>query len=443
MSSEIAIKIENLSKAYQIYDQPRDRLKQFVLPRMQRLVRIPAKNYFREYSALEDVSFEISRGETVAIVGRNGCGKSTLLQIICGTLSQTHGTVETNGRIAAMLELGSGFNPEFTGIENVYLYGSILGLSKHDIDQRFDRIAAFADIGEFIQQPVKTYSSGMYVRLAFAAAIHSDPEILVIDEALAVGDFLFQQKCINHLKNELKHVTKLLVTHDMGAVTNMADRAILMRKGKVVCLGDPKNIVEQYYVISRNDEKSILTHSEVIEENKEQVSVFNDPEFDITKVDMADWHPIDIGKLSGTLRSKFSNFVWQINNATDLKQVRPGDKVTISALVDCTSNIEEPIIGYQIQNLYGVVVFGENTVSSGLSLSKIVEGKFIIKIEFHWPEVENSDYSVTIGVGAGADSHQHIIECWAHNIFSLKSVTSSPVHGIFNQKVDKVDVFQI
>ena len=188
MSSEIAIKVENLSKCYQIYDQPRDRLKQFLLPRLQRVVGLTPKQYYREFWALKDTSFDVKKGETVGIIGRNGSGKSTLLQMICGTLSPTTGSVATHGRIAALLELGSGFNPEFTGRENVYMNASVLGLTNDEIDARFDEIAAFADIGEFIEQPVKTYSSGMYSRLAFSIAINVDPEILIVDEALAVGE---------------------------------------------------------------------------------------------------------------------------------------------------------------------------------------------------------------------------------------------------------------
>ena len=197
MSSEIAIKVENLSKCYHIYDQPRDRLKQMILPRMQRAIGMQPRQYFREFWALKDVSFEVKKGETVGIIGRNGSGKSTLLQMVCGTLNPTSGSIQTSGRIAALLELGSGFNPEFTGRENVYLNGAVLGLSRDEIDVRFDEIAAFAEIGEFIDQPVKTYSSGMMVRLAFAVAINVDPQILVVDEALSVGDELFQRKCFS------------------------------------------------------------------------------------------------------------------------------------------------------------------------------------------------------------------------------------------------------
>ena len=247
MSSEIAIKVENLSKAYQIYDQPNDRLKQFVMPRLQRAVGMTPRQYYRDFWALKDVSFEVKKGETVGIIGRNGSGKSTLLQLICGTLSPTYGNLETHGRIAALLELGSGFNPEFTGRENVYMNAAVLGLSREEVDDRFDEIVKFADIGEFIEQPVKSYSSGMFMRLAFSVAINVDPEILIVDEALSVGDEKFQRKCFSRLE-ELKEtgVSILFVSHSGGAVVELCDRAILLDAGEKLSDGLPKLIVARY-----------------------------------------------------------------------------------------------------------------------------------------------------------------------------------------------------
>jgi lipopolysaccharide transport system ATP-binding protein len=248
MSSEtIAIKVQNLSKCYHIYDNPRDRLKQFVAPRLQRLARQQPKQYFREFWAVKDVSFEIKKGETVGIIGRNGSGKSTLLQMICGTLNPTHGSIETNGRIAALLELGSGFNPEFTGRENVYMNASVLGLSNKEIDERFDDIVAFAEIGDFIEQPVKTYSSGMMVRLAFAVAINVDPEILIVDEALSVGDELFQRKCFSRIEAIRENgATILFVSHSGGTIVELCDRAVLMDAGEKIAVGIPKKIIGNY-----------------------------------------------------------------------------------------------------------------------------------------------------------------------------------------------------
>lgn len=246
-ASDIAIRVQNLGKCYHIYNRPQDRLKQSILPRLQRLIRRAPTNCFREFWALWGVSFEVKKGETVGIIGRNGSGKSTLLQIICGTLTPTSGTVETNGRIAALLELGSGFNPEFTGRENVYMNGAVLGLTKEEIDARYDSIAAFADIGDFIEQPVKTYSSGMVVRLAFAVAINVEPQILVVDEALSVGDELFQRKCFSRIE-AIKNsgATILFVSHSGSAVVELCDRAILLDSGELLVSGAPKSIVGKY-----------------------------------------------------------------------------------------------------------------------------------------------------------------------------------------------------
>lgn len=238
------IRVDRLSKCYQIYDRPHDRLKQFVTPRLRNMLGRPPVNYFREFWALRDVSFNVGRGETVGIIGRNGSGKSTLLQMICGTLMPTSGTVETNGRVAALLELGAGFNPEFTGRENVFLNAMVLGLSQDEIEARFDDIAAFADIGQFIEQPVKHYSSGMYARLAFAVAINVDPDILVVDEALAVGDEPFQRKCfarIDAIKN--RGATILFVSHSGAAIINLCDRAVLLNAGERLYTGIPKRAV--------------------------------------------------------------------------------------------------------------------------------------------------------------------------------------------------------
>lgn len=246
-SNDIAIRVANLSKRYEIYEAPRDRLKQFVLPRLMRMSRQPPKQYFREFWALKDVSFEVKKGETVGIIGRNGSGKSTLLQLICGTLSPTGGSVETFGRIAALLELGSGFNPEFTGRENVYMNASVLGLSTEEVDERFDDIAAFADIGQFIEQPVKTYSSGMFVRLAFAVNIMSRPEIMIVDEALAVGDMVFQAKCMTALTRiQERGATVLFVSHDIGALKGLCSRGVYLERGIVQAIGPAGDVAERY-----------------------------------------------------------------------------------------------------------------------------------------------------------------------------------------------------
>jgi lipopolysaccharide transport system ATP-binding protein len=267
--NEIAIRVSNLSKCYHIYDKPNDRLKQFVIPKLCKALPplrrffptpdLPLPTYHREFWALKDVSFEIKKGETVGIIGRNGSGKSTLLQMICGTLNPTSGSVQTNGRIAALLELGSGFNPEFTGRENVYMNGAVLGLSKEEIDERFEAIATFADIGEFIEQPVKTYSSGMMVRLAFAVSVSVEPDILVVDEALAVGDAAFQFKCLDRLKLLTQSGTTLLfVSHDVHMVKSFCSRAIYLHGGEVKAIGMAEHLAELYIMNIRDEQQKQL-----------------------------------------------------------------------------------------------------------------------------------------------------------------------------------------
>ncbi len=247
VDSEAAIRIDGVSKCYPVYDRPFDRLRQFVAPRTARMLRRPSKMHYREYWALREISCEIRRGEQIGIVGRNGAGKSTLLQIICGTLAPTTGNVSVNGRIAALLELGAGFNPEFTGRENVLLNASILGLTEAEIDARFDPILAFADIGEFIEQPVKTYSSGMYMRLAFAVAIHVTPDILVVDEALSVGDEAFQRKCFARIRRIRDDGgTVLFVSHSAGTVAEVCDRAILLDRGELLAIGNTRDVLARY-----------------------------------------------------------------------------------------------------------------------------------------------------------------------------------------------------
>lgn len=262
MYSDFAIKVSSVSKCFHIYDNPRDRLLQ--------MFNGQRKKYFREFWALRDVSFAVRKGETVGIIGRNGSGKSTLLQIICGTLTPTSGDVQTSERVAALLELGSGFNPEFSGRENVYMNAAVLGLSREETDTRFSEIEAFAEIGDFIDQPVKTYSSGMMVRLAFAVAINVDPQILIIDEALSVGDELFQRKCFARIEAiKAKGATILFVSHSGSAIVELCDRAILLDNGDKLTEGTPKSVIGKY-------QKLLYAPSEKIESIRAAVSSESD-----------------------------------------------------------------------------------------------------------------------------------------------------------------------
>jgi lipopolysaccharide transport system ATP-binding protein len=260
MSSEIAIRVTSVFKSFPVYEKPHHRLFQMLSPG-------PRERWYKEFHALKDVSFDVRRGETLGIVGRNGSGKSTVLQIICGILAPSRGSVALNGRVAALLELGAGFNPEFTGRENIYLNCTVLGLVRHEIDERFEQIVAFADIGDFIEQPVKTYSSGMYVRLAFAVAIHVTPDVLVVDEALSVGDEAFQRKCFARI-NTMRDagVTILFVSHSAGTVVELCDRAILMDHGELIAHGTPKFVISRYHKLLYAPAENVAAIRKVIRE---------------------------------------------------------------------------------------------------------------------------------------------------------------------------------
>jgi len=239
MPSDVAISVKNLTKTYRIFGHPGDRIKQ--------ALTLGKMRFHKEYTALQNVSFEIKKGETIGIIGRNGSGKSTLLQLICGILKPTSGEIQVNGRVSALLELGAGFNPEFTGRENVYFQGTIMGIPKEEMENRFDDIAAFADIGEFIDQPVRTYSSGMFVRLAFATAVHASPDILIVDEALAVGDELFQRKCFEHIRYLHKQgCTIVYVSHNLTSIVDLCSHALLLKCGQLVARDAPKQVIARY-----------------------------------------------------------------------------------------------------------------------------------------------------------------------------------------------------
>jgi ABC-type polysaccharide/polyol phosphate transport system ATPase subunit len=267
MSCETVIQVEKISKSYQIYTQPHHRLLQGIFR--------SRKQFYTDFFALTDISFEVKRGEMIGIIGRNGSGKSTLLQILCGTLAPSSGTVAVKGRIAALLELGAGFNPEFTGRENVYMNAAILGLSTKEIDQRYDQIVSFADIGDHLEQPVKTYSSGMYMRLAFSIAVSSDPDIFVVDEALSVGDIAFQNKCMARIRKMSENGTTILfVSHDLGTTQVLCDRVIWLQAGRMVSVGDPVQISREYYIASLGTTMESSLPQEIIPQQNTGVGNF-------------------------------------------------------------------------------------------------------------------------------------------------------------------------
>jgi lipopolysaccharide transport system ATP-binding protein len=391
MSSEFSIKVENLSKCYHVYDHPRDRLKQFILPRARGLVGLDRGQNYREFWALRDVSFEVRKGETVGIIGRNGSGKSTLLQMICGTLNPTHGTVETHGRIAALLELGSGFNPEFTGRENVYMNAAVLGLEEAEIDARFDEIAEFADIGQFIEQSVKSYSSGMIVRLAFAVQAMIDPDIFIVDEALAVGDEKFQRKCFARLEElKSKGTSILFVSHSAATMIELCDRTLFLEQGNrlMYCQapqairayqaliyapeGEYQRLVEKYRTFDAGGTAALPQ-----EEHKpapapeEPVDAF-DPGLipDTTTI-----YPEQGGAIE-----KFSILDEQ---GRLVNVLQPGKVYQFEVIGNFQENFSGVFWGLHIRNISGAVVTGQRYPEEGVFMENVRAGsKFNVKFSF-------------------------------------------------------------
>jgi len=402
-SNDIAIRVSNLSKCYQIYDTPRDRLKQFVVPRLKSLAGQAPTQYFREFWALQDVSFEVKKGETVGIIGRNGSGKSTLLQIICGTLSPTSGSVETRGRIAALLELGSGFNPEFTGRDNVYMNAAVLGLSREEVDACFDHIAAFADIGEFIDQPVKTYSSGMVVRLAFAVQSQVGPDILIVDEALSVGDAKFQSKCFERLRQLKENGTSiLLVTHSSEQIVTHCSTAVLLNKGIQCETGDPKHVVNRYMDLLFGKEKETISGEsaqvsamprEIATESTYQLSWQED---DFSKRIGYNPHEYRWGDGSATIL----DFYLAADNESYPTAVSTGQRITLAASIKFHKDFYRPILGITIKTKEGVTVYGVNSETLECDdLKTLGQQESIIQAEAVFIcHLAPGDYFISLGI---------------------------------------------
>ncbi|MES2741858.1 MAG: ABC transporter ATP-binding protein [Pseudomonadota bacterium] len=438
MCSDIAIKVDNLSKCYQIYAQPRDRLKQAMFPRLLRLAGQPTRQYFREFWALNNVSFEIKKGQTVGIIGRNGSGKSTLLQMICGTLNPTSGSVETHGRVAALLELGSGFNPEFSGRDNVFMNAALLGLSRADTVARFDAIARFADIGEFIERPVKTYSSGMMVRLAFAVIAHVDADILVVDEALAVGDAFFTQKCMRFLREFMQTGTVLFVSHDTAAIKSLCSDAVWLDKGKVLEQGAPKQVCERYLqafyeaqqprapavasvptgvgtpaAVPRVDQRQAFINASNLR-NDLQVFVF-DPQ--AASFGSGGARIVNVGLLDAEGRA--------------LGWVVGGEAVTLRITVLADTVLDAPIVGFHVKDRLGQALFGDNTYLSHASGAPVCQPNQYLQADFTFfmPILPGGDYSINAAVANGTQA-EHVQHHWMHDAVLFKSESSSAATGL-------------
>lgn len=394
-SAETVIRVSGLAKRYEIYATPRDRLKQSVLPRLRRLAGMAPRHYYREFWALRDIDFEVRRGECIGIIGRNGAGKSTLLQLICGTLNPTHGTIEMRGRVAALLELGAGFNPEFTGRENVFLNGLLLGLSRHELERRFDEIVAFADIGDFIDQPVKTYSSGMYVRLAFAVQACVAPDVLIVDEALAVGDIGFQYKCYRHMQHLREQgVTILMVTHSSGNILEYASRCIVLDHG--VMTHDTDNVLEAVLAY----EKGILPkpHHEAVPARQHPV-VENHTAADLRRRQEAGRNLALEEQRFGSARAIIDELVVRraIDSAEDARMmINSGEEVVFAFRILSVDHIKNVVLGVSLSLSKGVDVWGDNNLHAGVEID-LAPGELRIEFRTRLP-ISSGEYLIHCGL---------------------------------------------
>ncbi len=419
-----AITLQHVKKKYCLYRRNFHRVLDVFFP--------SGKSYHTPFLALQDVDLEVRRGETVGIIGRNGSGKSTMLQIICGILRPTEGHVDINGRVSALLELGAGFDPEFTGRDNVYLSTSIMGLSKEETDSRFDQIADFAEIGDFIDQPVKTYSSGMFVRLAFATAISVDPDILIVDEALAVGDIFFQQKCMRHMKQMMESKTIVLVSHDMHAVSSLCDRVVVLEGGRKLFDGATDEGIALYTRLVHNElfgrQKSDHTGLGVIPEAV--VSRITE-----TAADFQDWIQVDEESRGGA-GVVVIHAVSVTKKEEIFKTIQPGEVIQIRMLISARRPVDEVVFGYTVKDRVGIALFGENTVSLLAEPPRLASGFSMVTFQLVWPEVCPQEYTLTLGIGEGNHAFDHTIQCWAHNIVSFAAITPGRyLHGMFNNKM--------
>lgn len=449
MSSESVITVSGLCKSYETYATPRDRLKQLVLPPLQRSLGMQPRRYSEEFSALSDVSFEVRRGETFGIVGRNGSGKSTLLQMLCGTLSPSAGQMHVHGKVAALLELGAGFNPEFSGRENVYMNGRLFGLTTRQIDERFDSIAAFADIGGFIEKPVKTYSSGMYVRLAFAVIAHVDADILVVDEALSVGDAYFVQKCMRFLRGFMERGTLLFVSHDIGAVQNLCSRAMLLERGRVKEIGAPKDVVKHYL-------EALVSESQDISAAKQPDAQAQESDSELDYVDMRDRF------LNQThLRNDIELFSFQIDSDSFgaggarirdvyMEDVQAGGRLTwvvggeLVRLVICAealADLDSVILGFDLKDRLGQTVFGDNTFLTYISEPQFVAAGQIVSasFEFRMPVMRGGDYAITAAIATGTQS-THVQHHWIHEAMILRAQPGRACFGAVGLPMRKIEI---
>ena len=421
MDKNLAISVQGVSKIYKLYDKPIDRLKE--------AVSLTHKSYHRDFFALSDISFDVKKGETVGIIGTNGSGKSTILKIITGVLSPTTGTAEVSGNISALLELGAGFNSEYTGLENIYMNGTMMGFSRQEMERRMDDILRFADIGDFVNQPVKTYSSGMFVRLAFALAINVDPEILIVDEALSVGDVFFQAKCYRRMEEMMKNgTTILMVSHDMGSIIKYCDKVVLLNRGHFVAQGEAGKMVDLYKKILANQTDELA--EALIEQKKEALGLpVGEVHTDKSMKERMNLNP-EVQEY-GDGRASFEDFgtLDARGNVTNL--LLKGEMFTIRERVRFHAPIENPIFTYTLRDKKGTDITGTNTLFEGTEIKPVKDGD-VYTVSFRQKmNLQGGEYLLSMSC-TGYENGEHVVYHRLYNVLSLTVISNKNTVGFYD-----------
>ncbi len=410
----VALRVEGVSKQYRIYERPGDRLKESLT--RGRLVR------HKPFRALSDISFEVEAGTTMGLVGPNGCGKSTLLQIIAGTLEPTSGSVAHEGRVAALLELGAGFNPEFTGIENVFMNAALMGFSRRETERLLPSVERFAEIGRFVHQPVKTYSSGMFVRLAFAIAASVEPDIMVIDEALAVGDAVFQHRCLRRLKEmQERGATILFVSHDAAAIRALCSRAILLNAGRMIADGAPAEVLKRY-------QKIIMEREEAFEAIQPPATNNDDDNGAPPAPDDENRAPLRYTYRHGDRRAEITRAALLDTARRRVEIVETGEELRLKVRVRFHAETDEPVIGFLIRNRHGIHVYGTNTKEQQIEFGRVERGE-VIEAAFSfncWLGID--DYSISLAV----HSREGISYDWLDGALFFRITSMMLIEGVAN-----------
>lgn len=435
-SAPVVIDVRDVSKCYTVYQRPQDRLLQAIMPRLQSAARQGVRRYYDEFWAVRNLTFQVHQGQTVGIIGRNGSGKSTTLQIVCGTLAPTVGEVEVRGRIAALLELGTGFNPEFTGRENVYVNAAILGLDRSEVEKRFSDIALFADIGAHMDQPVKTYSSGMVVRLAFAVIAHVDADILVIDEALAVGDAVFTQKCMRYLREFRERGTVLFVSHDAASILNLCDHAIWLHEGRVRMQGPAKQVSEAYVEFTAQevygDRVKLAASRQESAPAPPVPARAPDPTHSVELFD-------NIANSEGWSSQSAKILSVELFDAHDapLSVARGGERVRLRIRAQAFDALASPILGFFVKDRLGQSLFGEHTFTyrpgMAVEAGEVIEATFA----FVLPMLPNGSYSMTVSIADG-EPFNHVQHHWLHDAVILNVFSEQLRYGLVGIQFDDV-----